>query len=205
MLKQLLENIVLYFKPQWLQDVIVQLVDSLAIPSITLPIEQRGLVAEYICEKENECLFFMNVLIMTLQYHNKGKAETKDADFVLKTLFGDEGKSELYQAFAYHGKNEGALEVSREKAIAYALAMQGNYEKLRKMKDFNMSVVMGSQLATRFDIEIKNGHDELAFIGLGNRAFTRIFMTDEFTKWIEATVYVKESQKAMSKFMRGER
>jgi hypothetical protein len=198
MLKQLLENIVLYFKPQWLKDVIVELVDSLAIPSISLPIEQRGLVAEYICEKRNECLFLMNVLIMTLQYHNKGKADTKDADFVLKTLFGDEGKNELYQAFAYHGKNEDALHASREKAIAYALAMQGNYEKLRKMKDFNESVVMGSQIATRFSVEIKNGHDELAFIGLGNRALTLIFMSDEFSKWMEAKFTLKRLSKYMS-------
>lgn len=205
MFKQFLENIVVYFKPQWLKEVIVELVDALGIPSISLPIDQRGLVAEYICEKENECLFFMNVLVLILQYHRKGKAETKDADFVLKSIFSDVGKKKLYEAYAYYGSNQDAVDVAREKAFAYVLAMQGSYDKLREMNDFNMSVVMGSQLATRFNIEIKGGHDELAFIGLGNRAFTRIFMTDDFSKWLEAKIYLYESQKVINKFMRGER
>ena len=206
MLKQLLENLVLYFKPRWIKEIIVDLSNALAIPSVAMSMDKRGLVAEWICEKEKECIFFMNVLIYSLQYHTNGNGNSKDADFVLKTLFGKEGRDELFQAYAYHGKNSSdALSTSREQALAYTLAMHGRYEKLRELKEFNECAVMGSLIASRFNMSIKNGHDELAFIGLGNRAFTHIFLSDDFPKWIEATVYLQESQRVINKFMRGER
>lgn len=207
MIKNLDIKFQFFIKPQWFKDLIFALVNTLGIPIVLLDDEKMFYVAEFISHKEKECLFLVNSIIVGLHYKltelstQKSRIELMDSEFIIKYIFGKRGANELFQAFESYGKkNKELLDETRQRSIAFVSAMNGHHEEIKKLHDYKECIVVGSLTATRFNIKVVNGHDDLALIGLSNRAFNHIFLDENFEKYIKAQVFLNEANKVINKF-----
>jgi len=207
MIKNLDIKFQFYLKPKWFKELIFTLVNTLAIPTVLLDDEKSFYVAEFIGHKEKECLFLINSIIVGLHYKlaelstQNSRIKLEDSEFIIKYLFGKRGANELFHAFESYGKkNKDLLDETRQRSIAFISAMNGHHEEIKKLYDYKECIVVGSLTATKFNIKVENGHDDLALIGLSNRAFNHIFLEENFGKYIEAQIFLKEANRVINKF-----
>lgn len=177
------------WSPKWLKGYLPNIANVLGVGIYILEEKHRSHIGRYVALQKEESLFlFYRISEEVKVLCPKGESRLDLTAYVIHRLFGADGGDAILEALYEYAQDKNAVGIAQVRGHALAKAALGDISFLVVLPEYQNGILGGREFAA-LSPDTKFAEDfELAFWGLHYIWFSKLFMTEQFKKFIDTMV-----------------